>query len=79
MQDKPVQSRRGPRPCNVTYWTTNAPLHPVGMSAYHSQTISGISNKIGFPRKAAMNSGVGVMLIIDKLKKKARQLGSDDY
>lgn len=59
---------------NIKRWTSNAPVQSGGMSAYLSQTIIGISNKMGFARKDAINNSVGRRMVIYKMDKKLGEL-----
>ncbi len=59
---------------NIKRWTSNAPVQSAGMSAYLSQTIIGISNKMGFATKSAINNSVGRRVVIYKMDKELGKL-----
>ncbi|KAK5145851.1 hypothetical protein LTR04_001193 [Oleoguttula sp. CCFEE 6159] len=61
---------------NIKRWTSNAPVQSDGMSAYLSQTIIGISNKMGFAAKAAINNSIGRRVVIYKMDKELGKLRS---
>ncbi|KAK6436906.1 hypothetical protein LTR95_006910 [Oleoguttula sp. CCFEE 5521] len=59
---------------NIKRWTSNAPVQSGGMSAHLSQTIIGISNKMGFAVKPAINNSIGRRVVIYKMDKELGKL-----
>jgi len=59
---------------NIKRWTSNAPVQSDGMSAHLSQTIIGISNKMGFAVKGAINNSIGRRVVIYKMDKELGKL-----
>lgn len=55
---------------NIKRWTCNVPVRSERMSAYLSQTIIGIRNKLGFAVKAAINNSIGRRIVIYRMDKK---------
>lgn len=55
---------------NIKRWTSNAPVQCKGISSYLPQTIIGITNKIGFCSKGAINNSIGRTLVMYKMDKK---------
>lgn len=49
--------------CNIKKWTSNAPVQCGGIFAHLSQTVIGITNKVGFASKSAINNSVGRRVI----------------
>lgn len=59
---------------NIKRWTSNPPVQSGGMSAHLSQTIIGISNKMGFAVRGAINSSIGRRVVIYKMDKELGKL-----
>ena len=54
---------------NVKRWTSNAPVQSKGVSAYLSQTMIGITNKIGFSSRGEINNSIGRRVVVYKMDK----------
>ncbi|KAG5956619.1 hypothetical protein E4U56_006493 [Claviceps arundinis] len=54
---------------NIKRLTSNAPVQSKGVSGELSQTIIGITNKLGFCKTAAINDSIGGRLVIYRMNK----------
>jgi hypothetical protein len=54
---------------NIKRWTSGAPIQSDGLSAYLSQTIIAISNKMCWSKKEAINNSIGRRVVIYKMDK----------
>lgn len=59
---------------NIKRWTSNAPVQSRGVSAYLSQTIIGITNKLGFSKMGSINNSIGRRVIIYRMNKRLGKL-----
>lgn len=59
---------------NIKRWTSNAPVQSKGVSAYLSQTIIGITNKLGFSKAGSINNSIGRRVIIYRMNKRLGKL-----
>ncbi|KAF4460194.1 cell division control 48 variant 1 [Fusarium albosuccineum] len=59
---------------NIKRWTSNAPIQSKGVSAYLSQTIIGITNKLGFSKSGSINNSIGRRVIVYRMDKRLGKL-----
>ncbi len=59
---------------NIKRWTSNAPVQSKGVSAYLSQTIIGITNKLGFSKTGSINNSIGRRVIVYRMNKRLGKL-----
>ena len=59
---------------NIKRWTSNAPVQSKDVSAYLSQTIIGITNKLGFSKTGLINNSIGRRVIIYRMNKRLGKL-----
>lgn len=58
----------------IRRWTSDFPVQSRGVSAYLSQTIIAITNKLGFSKSGLINNSIGRRVVVYRMTKKLGKL-----